>query len=124
MSGKATLPNEMGAVAPSSERVARPNPVSSADHAQAVEAARRIVEAADNRDSFPDERPQWSKDLERISRALLAREDDARQEDRKVLRRIELRVDSLNTKGYRQQKNTQAVLDAIKADCRAALTKE
>ncbi len=38
-----------------------------------------------------------------------------------ALRSIELDVDGLNTKGYKQQKNTQAALDRIKAKCRAGL---
>lgn len=37
------------------------------------------------------------------------------------VRAIELAVDGLNTKGYKQQKNTQAVLDRIKSHCREAL---
>lgn len=42
------------------------------DMEKALEAARRIADAEDNRDSFPDGRPQWSKDLELLARALLA----------------------------------------------------
>lgn len=40
------------------------------------------------------------------------------------LRAVELRVDGLNTKAYRQKPETQAALDDIKAHCRAALAGE
>ena len=40
---------------------------------------------------------------------------------RASLRAIELRIDGLMTKAFTQKSATQAVLDAIKAHCRAAL---
>ncbi len=40
-----------------------------------------------------------------------------------ALRAIELAVDGLNTKGYPQQKNTQAALNRIKGHARALLAK-
>jgi hypothetical protein len=58
------------------------------DHHEAVEAARRIVEANDNRDSFPDGRPQWSKDLENISRAILSLSDRVEEARLETARRF------------------------------------
>ncbi len=43
------------------------------------------------------------------------------EELRKVIRAVELNVDTLNTKQFRQKAETQDVLDRIKSHCRAAL---
>lgn len=75
-----------------------------------------------------DEAP--TQTLERTSAAVRDRAiADARACEQRcaeleaALRAIELKIDGLNTKGYKQQKNTQAALDRIKEICRALLAK-
>ena len=56
--------------------------------------------------------------------ALKSRAPSAEGRLRASLRAIELRVDGLNTRAFRHKTATQAVLDAIKAHCHAALRGE
>lgn len=60
--------------------------------------------------------PAWDHDLLSALRGVEAA--------RRKLRAIELCVDGLNTKAFKQKPDTQAALDAIKAHCRAALSEE